>query len=127
MQRHPVINENENMVYPGGYMPRSGNLPVWDTSDTTATSPQPKVETFNDYYKIEIPLPGVRREDILLYCHDHMLCLRVETGNGENDKKNEETSCTKKHIPLPRCADPEFASAGYKDGVLHIFLKPRNL
>ncbi|HVM86986.1 MAG TPA: Hsp20/alpha crystallin family protein [Puia sp.] len=79
-------------------------------------------------YKIEMAIPGMDREDIVIHADKNTLCIRAAHQRyygKEKDVKEEDPNniCFNCELQLPKDADPEFASAEYKYDVLcmHIY------
>ena len=123
----------EHSVYPGEYVP----LPEKEAllaglrisgMDTPLQLPAVKMEEMKGCFKIEILIPGVKREDIFTYVENNILSIVVLHDNCDQLKIDKlqihefDTECLQRHILLPDNADAEFISAGYKDGVLSIYI-----
>jgi HSP20 family protein len=82
--------------------------------------------------KIEVALPGVKREDIFIYTRYNILSIMALR---PNDKRPEpecgqihefDTNYFERHIVLPENADTDFISAEYKQGVLYVIILKNN-
>ena len=96
-----------------------------------AAKPLVNMDEFNNCFKIEMVVPGVNREDILIHAQDNVLYVTV-LHKEDNKLKEElkihefETECLQRHISLPGNTDPEFASAEYRQGILSLYI-PKTL
>jgi HSP20 family protein len=121
----------ECLVYPGEYVPMPEIEAILEELKYASTDSVPRplinMDEFNDYFKMEVSLPGVRREDIVIYMHENVLSICVLHKNSEELKKKFqihefETECLERHILLPENSDPEFISAEYKQGILSLHI-----
>jgi len=120
----------ESMVYPGEYaiLPAVKERLYNMTSAHVYRVIKPRVNIIEkeDSFEIDVLLPGRLREDLFVYVHGSALSLAILVKKTIKEKKqtrqiNEvDTMYMQKHIALPGNADPEFMSAEYKQGVLHI-------
>ena len=115
------------LIYPGGYVLRAeteerlNRCKDLQTSNT-AVFPVNMYE-FLTQYRIEIPLPGIRKEEIFIETSPGHLSVAVLGRKG--DIMEEETrlhefdvKTVKRLIVLPKDADAEFISARFKRGLL---------
>jgi HSP20 family protein len=72
----------------------------------------------NNCYKIEMAVPGARREDFIINVHDNVLFIAALPRNN-NDS-------IEQHLVLPSNADSEFASAEYRQGLLNLYISKTN-
>lgn len=79
-------------------------------------------------FKVEIAIPGIRREDFLVHIDGNELYVRVlrkelASKGVQNFKLHEFNNvCFEKRINLPSNTDTEFMSAEYKGGMLQIVI-----
>ena len=81
----------EHSVYPGEYVPlpeKEALLTGLRSSgiDSAVQLPAVNMEEMKDCFKIEVLIPGVRREDILTYVENNILSIIVLSNNGEQFK-----------------------------------------
>ena len=81
-----------------------------------------------DSFKIEVALPGIKREDIFIHVDDGILFVVVLHKNSEVLKEELkihefDNEYLKRDIVLPKNADLEFVCAEYKLGILHIYVR----
>ena len=93
------------------------------TRTDPGASPLVNMKEDKDCIKIEMIIPGVRREDIFIHVQDSILSIMVLHMACENVKKEMQvhefdTRCLERHIVLPENADTEFVSAEYRHGIL---------
>ena len=127
--------QKEYSAYPGEYIPMPEAKAMLKELKLTPkdflAKPPVNMEEYKDCYKIDVIIPGVRREDIFIYVQDtilsimvlHMACegLKKKLQIHEFDIKGRE-----RHILLPENADTEFVSAEYKQGILRLHI-PKSL
>ncbi len=86
----------------------------------------------NDEYKIELMVPGISREEILLEIKNHLLTIRILKKNKHRHSKQSyqmhefDCECKDRIISLPKNASGEFVCAELHDGILHVHLKKGN-
>ena len=118
-------------VYPGEYIPllEPGDIEEEHRKRTNVKIEEPSVNVteLSDIFKIEVSVPGMKREDFLVQVHENILFVAVL-----HKRKQDETRVARmhefdddfleRHIFLPPKADTQFISAEYKEGVLHFYL-----
>lgn len=122
--------EKKYPVYPGEYilMPEiEALLGDFKIIRKDAFRPLVNMDELADSFKIEMAIPGVKNEDILIQVHDHILSVTVLHKDRREMMKELkmhefETECFERHIVLPDNADSEFASAEYRQGILKLYL-----
>jgi HSP20 family protein len=123
---------NERFVYPGQYVPMP-EIEVlmkgleFNGADLSLT-PEVNIVEKSDGFKIELALPGVRREDIFINVDYGVLFVVVLHKNSEALKEELkiqefDNEYLKRDIVLPKNADLEFVCAEYKQGILHIHIR----
>jgi len=116
-------------VYPGVYVPFKGGSEVLHQlkrlKKQSVAHPTVNISELPDSFKIEMIIPGMKRDEIMIDARDHKLF--VYGTHKHQDTTGELTGVLgafDRHIKLPRNGDIEFASAEYKSGILCIcFLK----
>jgi HSP20 family protein len=122
---------SECLVYPGEYVPRD------EIQDRIAlmrsrrrkleAELQVNMKEYPHTFCMEIALPGVERDEILLFVHDDMLTIDVL----HQEQKNQEAISQlhefdmdgrERNIVLPENADMEFVSAEFRKGVLTLMI-----
>ncbi len=122
-------NSKECLVYPGEYVPMQEVETLLEElvlagNDSIAT-PLVNMNEFRDCYKIEVAVPGVRREDFYITVHDTTLSIVVlhkeaKMINKELQIHEFDTACFERHLLLPENADTGFVSAEYNQGILSL-------
>ena len=123
----------EHSVYPGEYvlLPEKEALLAGlriSGIDSALQLPAVNMEELKDCFKIEILIPGVKREDIFTYVENNILSIVVLRNNCDQLKIDKlqihefDTEYLQRHILLPDNADAEFISAEYKEGMLSIYI-----
>lgn len=126
------LNKSEYSIYPGNYVPMLNEIEINEeivkTKEDGIMIPSVNITESGEFYKVEIALPGVDREDFLVYADKNVLSVYVvhhhqKVGNPEKFRLHEfSCNCFERHIELPIDADTEFVSAEYKEGVLRIYV-----
>jgi HSP20 family protein len=120
------------LVYPGTYTPilneEEVKFALKKTADGDTLLPPVNVKELADLYKIEVAVPGVKREDFLITVKGNVLSVcvvREETvlSKGEIFQMHEfNYDIFDRHIVLPNNTDPEFTSAEYIAGMLRLYV-----
>ena len=122
-----------NSVYPGEYVPPSEKEVLLEGLrisgiDSAVQLPLLNMEELKDCFKVEILIPGVKRENIFTYIENNILSIIALGKDGKQlkIKKSQinkfDTEYLQRNILLPNNADAEFISAEYKEGVLSIYI-----
>ena len=91
----------------------------------------PSVNSFenNDFFEIDLAVPGMKKEDFTIELNDKVLIISSETSNTiENDKMrlNEfNFSSFQRSFRVPDSVDQDNIKANYKNGILKIKLPKR--
>jgi len=119
-------------IYPGDYVPLLKAEEIEEelkhSHEGEALFPPVNITELADSFKVEVAIPGVRREDFLLHTTDNILFVRVlnkeyKLHGAERFQLHEfNYECFDRHIVLPENADAEFTSAEYKAGILRLYL-----
>ena len=123
-------NSNESLIYPGDYVPLHNEEEITEglkqPHEGDMVLPPVNLTEHEDYLKIEIAAPGLKREDFLIEAKENVLSVSVlhkECG-GEAGKcfqvHEYNYECFRRHIILPLNAVVPFSTAEYKDGLLAI-------
>lgn len=127
------LNTTNRSVYPGEYVPlfkeNDFNKTVKHSSKNKVNGLPVNIKELGNSYKIELAVPGVQRENLLLKAYGSVLSISVIYSDHEPDKqKNFQLHefnfgrCFTREIVLPDNADPIFISAEYKAGILHLYI-----
>jgi HSP20 family protein len=107
-------------VYPGEYVPlfKENDLKkiIKQSYKNKANRLPINIKELVDFYKIELAVPGVKRENLVLKSYRNVLSLSVI-----HNELNPGLDYTRKII-LPSNAEPVFVSAEYKRGILHLYI-----
>ena len=119
-------------IYPGDYMPSLRAEEIEEelklSHEGEALFPPVNITELADSYKVEVAIPGVRREDFLLHAKENVLFVRVlhkeyvVEGSERFQLHEFNYQCFDRPIVLPDNADAEFISAEYKAGILRLHL-----
>lgn len=124
----------ENFIYPGNYVPQFSEIEILtELKNQHLESNQPRMTQVElpTAYKIEVEIPGVKREDLNVHIENSQLCILGlhKDGSctcvGDNDLSlhhDYNPRCFNYNIPLPDDTDPRFMSAEYKDGILNLVI-----
>ena len=124
--------QKECPVYPGEYTLRAETaallkgLKIQD-EDSVARLPV-NIEEFENFYKVEMVIPGIKREDIFIGVAGNILSIIVLCGGSEKlmPKKCRmhefDNKSLERHLFLPGNSDTEFVSAEYRDGILNLHI-----
>jgi HSP20 family protein len=123
-------------IYPGEYTPLPELEQLADElklpRDGTVVQPLTNVRDSAESFSIEVAIPGVKRENFLIAVKDHILSIALLVKHNidctvENFSLHEfNYECFDRHILLPDNANPELASASYKEGLLYIYIPKEN-
>jgi HSP20 family protein len=123
-------------VYPGNYVPVYNAEEIKNELLHSYVNKMPecqvKIKEMNDSYKLQVEIPGAKREDFLIQADDNILsvCMlhkEVEQFDGTNFQFKElKCNCFNKKIMLPKDTDAVFISAEYKAGILYLVLPKTN-
>ncbi len=131
MSNHSVLN-TDCKVYPGQFIPSINLYKIKNkiAHHTSSIIKKPKVNMAesNELIKVEMSIPGVRREDFYIVVEDNKLSVFVD--HNESQDKSSETYKLKefeykryiRHLALPEHADIPFISAEYHDGILKLVI-----
>ena len=128
---HPNQNYKRS-VYPGEYIPLLDTAALMEDlrrpHEQLAIQPLVNVSEQPDCFKIEVTIPGFKREDFFIDIEDNLLSIvamqQTFLSAEEWKFQQHEFNCESfiHHIVLPENIDPEFVSAEYQAGVLTMYL-----
>ena len=130
-----ILPSKDHCIYPGEYIPLPKTESLIEKLRTRRkripANSMLRLQEFEDSFKIEMPVAGVKREDIIIYINNNILSIVLIGKIFENVKKNLQvhqfdTDFIEQHLVVPANADIEFISANYKEGVLNIHI-PKGL
>jgi len=131
-----IFYDNGCLIYPGAYVPLIKEEEIQSalkhTNEGEKILPPVNVTELADSYKIEVAMPGVKREDFLINGDENILSVcavhkQSALLDGERISLHEfDYTFFDRHIVLPENADLEFTCAEYKEGILRVFVPKTN-
>lgn len=128
--KHLKVPAADSSVYPGEYVPFLNEIDakeeIKQTDKKDINHPAVNITEQSDFYKIEVAIPGVKREELLIYAKENVLSLcAIHTNKINASFKNRQLhefnyGWFDRHILLPENADTTFISAEYKSGILKL-------
>ena len=130
----------ECLVYPGEYIPPAKVETFLQQFKSVGSSYIAKLSVnmkeYGSYYFIEVAIPGVKREDIMIHTEDNILSLVAihkdedESIERRMQRREFDAEYLERHLLLPDNADNEFIAAVFSDGILKLHIpkkdKPSN-
>ena len=123
-------------VYPGEYTPVLHQEDLLEElkldREGTVRQPLVNIREFSDCYTVEVCIPGLNREDLIITIDDLTLCITVLHKDKFNPKSVRfqlhefNYECFKREIILPENADTEQVKAEYRSGLLHMHIPKTN-
>ena len=121
-----ITHTKECSIYPGEYTLLPETVALMKKKDfsniSKGSEPLVNMEQLAECFKIEMMIPGAKREDIFIHINDNILSVFILHGECEQKKDLQihefDTNCTERHILLPKNTDTEFISAEYRHGIL---------
>jgi HSP20 family molecular chaperone IbpA len=127
-----LFAEKDYTVYPGEYVPMPETEMLFDALRHGAvpviSSLPLNMDEYEDCYKVEVSLPGVRRDEILIQLNEDRLTIAVmqkneQVGDPRKIQMHEfMPGPVERKLVLPEIVDVEFVSASYREGILYIHL-----
>jgi HSP20 family protein len=122
MDRH-LIYADEYSTYPGKYVPMPEIEELLKDKNQCLTQPSVNLDEFDNFFRIEVSLPGIKKQDIIILVEENVLTIDVvHKGQSifESTSRIHEFNMNyfERQIVLPHEADAEFAAAEYRDGIL---------
>lgn len=114
-------------AYPGRYVPMPEIEELLNDKKRCMTQPAINMDEFDSLFRIEVSLPGIHKEDIMILVDDHTLTIKVihkEHGGAPGRPRIHEFDVNyfERQIELPEKCDAEFISAEYRDGILNLLI-----
>lgn len=116
-------------VYPGEYEPLPGKLKALSDeliSNKAVNNPPFQVFGQNDYYRVDLPAPGFKREDFLVHTDGQILSIAGIRLKPHPDQGllgyQLQSDCIYQDIHLPPDVDTEFVTAEFENGILTIWI-----
>ncbi len=126
---------NDIYAYPGSYTPIQFKMETLEvelaTSHQGSKNPPCNICETNEYYKIELAVPGLKRDDFFAGINSEgkltvsALCKEVDPlVNGRYRRHAFNYDSFSRQLPLPQNVDTDFIKAEYRQGILtFLFLK----
>ena len=123
-----------DLIYPGEYIPlfKENNFSGYVAGNKKNIFPV-NIEELGSCYKIELSVPGAKRENFLINSYGNVVSVSVihddcELVNQESFQLREfnYAGCFNRKIVLPDNADFLFVSAEYKSGILRLYVPKSN-
>jgi len=125
------MKKSECIIYPGQYTPMSDFNEIAENMKSKNGLSFKKalvnIVEMNNLFKIEMAMPGVKREDIFVEVEEGILSVcvlhQLSSMSESNEFKTHEFDATKytRQIVLPQNIEHSFVSASYHDGILSIY------
>jgi len=117
-------------IYPGEYVPLLNKEEIKEelkqSHQGETVQPPVNLTELNNSFTLEIAIPGVKREEFLIYIDENILSVGVlhERCRGHKSESFHlhefNYSCFDRHINLPANVDSQFVRAEYAAGILHL-------
>lgn len=131
--QNDLLYTDRSSIYPGKYVSLYRECDfcktIKNTSENKASSLPVNIIELGNTYKIELAIPGVKRENLFLKACGNVLSVSViHNNNGEPYKKKFRLhefifdSYLSRKIVLPDNADPVFISTKYTSGILQLHI-----
>lgn len=122
----------ESLVYPGEYIPSPEVEGIQRQLKMShlgfSAKPLVNLRETNDEIRIEVAIPGIKREDVFIYTQFNILSIIV-FGKGalvnapaSGQIHEFDTQRMERHIVLPGSADTDFMYGEYKNGILRFYI-----
>lgn len=117
----------ECSAYPGGYNPMPEIQELLNDKRNCMKQPPLNIDEFDDFFRIEVSVPGTHKQDIVVFVEDHILTIKVihkENNAGASKPWIHEFDMNyfEREVSLPEDADTEFATAEYREGILSLLI-----
>src|SRR5512138_3901615 len=117
-----TIYIDESSAYPGHYVPMPDIEELLSNRKSCMTQPAINMDEFDNFYKVEVSLPGIHKQDIVIFVEDHILTIKVihkeqDTSHGRSRIHEFDVNYFERQITLPEETEAEFATAEYNDGI----------
>lgn len=128
--KNPTSYHHDYTIYPGEYAPLRKEDEIKEefkySNNADIIHPPVNLTELANSFEVEVAIPGVKREDFLLYADKNILSVFVVNHECEiNQSKNFHVhefdhKWFKRTVTLPENVDVNFACAEYKAGILHV-------
>lgn len=133
MYNKASINRGD-LIYPGECIPlfKENNLSSYLAGNKQSIFPV-NIEELGSCYKIELSVPGAKRENFLINSCGNIISVSVihddcapENMEGFQLHEFNYSGCFNRKIVLPDNADSVFVSAEYESGILRLYITKSN-
>jgi HSP20 family molecular chaperone IbpA len=127
MNSYYTMDNDPTTLYPGQYNPQPYNIQdlLANKGLNKGTSPLINTFEFPDHIKVEMVMPGLKREDFAIFINEHDLIIFVMQPVDPQavfyEVKNYNFNSLMGRIPLPEDIDTDFIKTVYEDGLLKIY------
>lgn len=128
-----LIKRNQDAWLPSIFEDLFNDSRLADVSNFGGTLPAVNIKETADDFKVEVAVPGKKKDDFNIELDQNVLTISSETKN-ENEEKTEDGTFTRKEFnytsfkrafTLPDSVEQDKIKAVYKDGVLNITVPKR--
>lgn len=128
--RNSLTYNTECSAYPGKYVPMPELEELLNDKKQCMTPPL-NVDEFDDCFRVELSLPGIYRQDIVVSVEDSILTIKVihKDANVTANKPwihEFDVDYFERQVTLPINANPEFTAAEYREGILRLLIPKTN-
>lgn len=122
-----TIYIEECSAYPGQYVPMPDIEDLLRAKQGCMKQPAINIDEFDNFFRIEVSLPGINKQDIVIFVEDYTLTIKVihkeHTGAPGKPRIHEfDVNYFERQISLPEEADAEFTTAEYREGILNLII-----
>lgn len=116
-------------VYPGEFVPLTSARKLMDELKSSITDRKNilvNMDEFDTYFKAELMMPGIMREEIMVFVKGNILSVvalqKVSVAGKKIPQVHEFDSLNQRTIILPETADTDFITAEYRNGLLVVHI-----
>lgn len=119
---------SDEAVYPGLYCPPCNGPVLIDSEKPSRNIPRARLRETPDHYRIDLAVPGHKREDFLLSINDHSLHICVTSSLQASDPAAfthfpaAPAGSFVQDVKLPLDSDTDFVYAEYEAGILSVYI-----
>lgn len=127
MNSYSTMGNDSTTLYPGQYNPPPYNIQDLLSNKGLNKGTSPLINTFEytDHFKVEMVMPGLKREDFAIFINEHDLIIFVMQPTDPqgifSEVKNYDFNSLMGRIPLPEDIDTDFIKTVYEDGLLKVY------
>ncbi|HEX6847987.1 MAG TPA: Hsp20/alpha crystallin family protein [Chitinophagaceae bacterium] len=128
---HDLLYAEAFFTYPGGYVPLPETEKLLKDRDKDMTQPLVNMDEFEHLFRMEVSLPGVQKQDIIVYVEENVITIDVarkdEKSFPAEPRMHEfDVNYFERKILVPENTAVEMSTAEYKDGILHLYIPKVN-